>query len=86
MRTLLVSERERQGYTQQKLADAIGISRSHYADIERGRKDPSYKISVRIKRALGHPGDDIFFNQNDAKSGKEKRRKDIKREKGPNSG
>lgn len=86
MRTLLVSEREKQGYTQQKLADAIGISRSHYADIERGRKDPSYKISVRIKRALGHPGDDIFFNQNDAKSGEYKKKLKVNKKNNSNSG
>ena len=63
MRRYLIMERERQGFTQQQLASAVGISRSHYAQIEQGSKSPSYKISLRIKRILCHPGDDIFLSK-----------------------
>lgn len=80
MRTLLVSERERQGFTQQQIAEAIGISRSHYAMIECGYKDPSYKISVRIKRILCHLNDDIFFDKSVSKRDTNKiKKKNIKK-------
>ena len=73
MRRYLIMERERQGFTQQQLASAVGISRSHYAHIEQGSKSPSYKISLRIKRILCHPGDVIFFVENDPKKDERKR-------------
>ncbi len=75
MRKILREERERQGYTQQNIADIIGISRSNYTKIETGVNDPSYKIAVRIKRLLGHPSDDIFFNEIVTKSNIKKKTK-----------
>ena len=38
------------------------MSRSHYAQIESGDKNPSLKLSLKIKQALGYPYDDLFFN------------------------
>lgn len=45
------------------MSKAVNISRSHYSQIESGEKDPSLKVSLRIKRVLGYGGDDLFFNQ-----------------------
>jgi putative transcriptional regulator len=63
MRVKLVKLREGRGYTQQTFSEAVGISRSHYSQIETGEKEPSLKVSLKIKRVLDYPYDDIFFNQ-----------------------
>ena len=63
MRVKLCKLREKAGLTQQTLSEAIGISRSHYSQIETGEKDPSLKVSLKIKRVLKYQGDDLFFKQ-----------------------
>ena len=45
--------RERLGYTQEELRIAAGISRSHLANIEAGRKPLSNIHLAKIARALG---------------------------------
>lgn len=62
MRTKLQELRIARGYSQATFSKAIGISRSHLSQIETGEKDPSLKVSLRIKQKLGYFGDDIFFN------------------------
>ncbi len=62
MRVRLVRMREAQGYTQYTLAPALGISRSHYSQIESGEKNPSLKLALRIKSVLGYTNDDLFDN------------------------
>ena len=57
MRKKLQTLREGAGYTQQTFSE-----RSHYAQIESGDKNPSLKLSLKIKQALGYPYDDLFFN------------------------
>lgn len=63
MRTKLVNLRKGRGYTQATFSKAVGISRSHYAQIETGEKEPSLRVSLKIKKALDYSYDDIFFNQ-----------------------
>lgn len=60
MRTKLQKIRVENGYTQQEFSRVVGISRSHYGQIETGDKAPSLKIALRIKKALSYEGDDIF--------------------------
>lgn len=62
MRTKLVELRKALGYTQGSAAAVIGISRSHYSQIETGEKAPSFKIVMKIKQQFGYKGDDLFFN------------------------
>lgn len=50
------------GFTQQQLSAIARISRNHYTQIESGERNPSLEVSLRIKRALNYPYDDIFFN------------------------
>ena len=69
MRTKLVSVRKKAGFTQATFADAIGISRNHYAQIETGVKNPSLPVAVKIKAKLCYKGDDIFFNSISPKTG-----------------
>lgn len=62
LRKKLQQLREAKGYTQQTFSDKVRISRSHYSQIESGEKNPSLKLSIRIKQALDYPYDDLFFN------------------------
>lgn len=62
MRVKLKEMREAQGYTQRSFGEAVGVSRSHYSQVESGEKQPSLRLALRIKRALGYYGDDIFDN------------------------
>lgn len=62
VRTVMVKARKAAGYTQQSISDELHISRSHYSQIESGEKNPSLALSMRIKKVLGYPYDDLFFN------------------------
>lgn len=62
MRTILVNERKKAGYSQESFAVLLGISRSHYSQIETGDKAPSLALGIKIKQKLLHKSDDIFFN------------------------
>ena len=63
MRVKLVKLREGRGYTQATMSKEVGISRSHYSQIETGEKEPSLKVGLRIKQVLDYQNDDIFFNR-----------------------
>lgn len=62
VRAKLQRLREANGYTQQAFSAAVGVSRSHYSQIETGDKQPSLRLALKIKRALNYYGDDIFDN------------------------
>jgi putative transcriptional regulator len=62
MRVKLQQLREAHGYTQQTFSNAIGISRSHYSQVETGEKQPSLKLALKIKRMLNYYDDDVFDN------------------------
>lgn len=53
--------RLKKGYTQQELADLLKISLGHLSKIERGDRDPSLKLAVRIAKVLDCKLDDLFF-------------------------
>ena len=63
MRVKLRQLRKAAGLTQEALGKEVGISRTHYCQIEAGEKSPSLKVSLRLKRVLNYPYDDLFFNQ-----------------------
>jgi len=62
MREWLVELRNKSGYTQEGIAKKAGISRSYYAEIERGRI-PSGKAAYRISKVLGF-NMEKFFEEN----------------------
>ena len=62
MRAKLQQLRKSNGYTQQIFSAAVGTSRSHYAQIETGDKQPALRLALRIKRVLNYYGDDNFDN------------------------
>ncbi len=62
MRKKLVAARKAAGYAQIDIAREIGWSRSHYSQVEEGGKDPSLRMALAIKQAVGYYGDDLFEN------------------------
>jgi putative transcriptional regulator len=68
IRLNLINKRKELGKTQKELAESIGIARSFYTNIERGVKDPSLEIAVKIAKELKTTIDYIFFN-NDVPNG-----------------
>jgi transcriptional regulator with XRE-family HTH domain len=45
--------RERKGWTQQQLADALGKHKSLVSDLEQGRYSPNWTTVVALSQALG---------------------------------
>ena len=62
MRKALLNARIERNLTQEEVAQKAGISRSAYTNIERGVKNPSFDVAVRIKKAVGCQHDDIFLD------------------------
>ncbi len=54
--------RSQKGFTQQKLADAVGIERTALSNIENCKYSPSAKTMMAISDALKEPIGAIFFN------------------------
>ena len=52
--------RAERGWTQQQLAEAVGVSRQSINSIECDRYVPSLALALAFARAFGRPTDDIF--------------------------
>jgi putative transcriptional regulator len=52
--------RDARGWTQQRLADAVGVSRQSINSIERNRYVPSLELALRFAREFAVWTDDIF--------------------------
>ncbi|HKO02367.1 MAG TPA: helix-turn-helix transcriptional regulator [Thermoanaerobaculia bacterium] len=52
--------RTERGWTQQELADAVGVSRQSINSIERQRYEPSLSLALAFARVFGIPTDAIF--------------------------
>lgn len=48
------------GWTQQELADAVGVSRQSVNSIERQRYEPSLSLALTFARVFGFATDEIF--------------------------
>jgi len=53
--------RAKRGWTQQELADAVGVSRQSINSIERERYVPSLPLALEFARVFRCPTDDIFM-------------------------
>lgn len=45
--------RKEKGLTVRNLAKEIGVSWTHYSDIENGRKNPSLKLAINMSKYFG---------------------------------
>ena len=52
--------RTARGWTQQQLADAVGVSRQSINSIERQRYEPSLTLALTFARVFGYATDEIF--------------------------
>lgn len=52
--------RNNAGYSQEKLAEIVNISRTHLGHIEQGRKSPSIEVLDKIARALKVKSSDLM--------------------------
>jgi putative transcriptional regulator len=52
--------RGERGWTQQELAEAVGVSRQSINSIERNRYTPSLPLALRFARVFERPTEDIF--------------------------
>ena len=52
--------RSERGWTQQQLAEAVGVSRQSINSIERNRYVPSLQLALEFARVFGLATDEIF--------------------------
>jgi putative transcriptional regulator len=52
--------RDARGWTQQQLADAVGVSRQSINSIERNRYVPSLPLALLFARTFGCSTDEVF--------------------------
>ncbi|WP_353115177.1 helix-turn-helix transcriptional regulator [Microbacterium sp.] len=63
MQNVLAELRKECGWSQQHLADLLGVSRQTIISIERGRFDPSLPLAFRIARLFRKPLEEIFSDE-----------------------
>ncbi len=56
----LNERRQERGWSQQRLADELGVSRQTVISIERGRFDPSLPLAFRLAEVFQCRIDDLF--------------------------
>lgn len=57
------SARAAKDWSQQQLADAVGVSRQTINAIEKGEYNPTIRLCVAICRALGKTLDELFWDE-----------------------
>ncbi len=60
MKNRLKVERAERNWSQQDIAERLGVSRQTVNAIETGKYDPSLPLAFRISRLLGKPIEAIF--------------------------
>lgn len=68
VRNRVKSLRDARGWTQQQLADAVGVSRQSINSIERDRYIPSLPLALTFARVFTCSTDEIFALNNEAKN------------------
>lgn len=66
MQNSLPERRKEYGWSQQRLADELGVSRQTIISIERGRFDPSLPLAFRLADVFGCKIDDLFDPHGDS--------------------
>lgn len=70
MKNLVLESRTRLQWSQQKLADELGVSRQTVISIERGRFDPSLPLAFRLAAIFETSLEELFFpDDNNSSSG-----------------
>lgn len=62
MKNAMRDLRTERGWTQEQLAQAIGVSRQAVNALETEKHDPSLDLAYRIATVFGRPVEEIFTN------------------------
>ncbi len=68
MKSRLRVLRAERGWTQERLSDAIGVSRQAINALETERHDPSLDLAFRIAAAFEVPVEQVFPNPHDQRN------------------
>lgn len=60
MNNMIRELRREKSWSQQELADALGVSRQTVHALESGKYDPSLPLAFRIAKVFARPIEDIF--------------------------
>ncbi len=60
MENSLPEHRKLRGFSQQQLAEELGVSRQTVISLEKGRYDPSLPLAFRIAKLFGCSIEDLF--------------------------
>ncbi|MFJ6114948.1 helix-turn-helix transcriptional regulator [Agrococcus sediminis] len=60
MRNSLPERRQERGWSQQRLADELGVSRQTVISIEKGRFDPSLPVAFRLAAVFDCRIEELF--------------------------
>lgn len=63
MHNVIPELRRERGWSQQRLADELGVSRQTIISIERGRFDPSLPLAFRLARTFERAIEELFDDQ-----------------------
>ena len=61
LKNKLKEVRKAKGYSQQKLADEVGVSRNTISSIETGQFNPTAKLALILCIALDEKFEDLFY-------------------------
>lgn len=61
MKNLLKDFRKAKGWSQQDLAEQLGVSRQSVIAIEKEKYDPSLDLAFKISKVFGSPIETLFF-------------------------
>lgn len=61
MKNIIRGLRQERSWSQQELAEALGVSRQTVHALETGKYDPSLPLAFRISTVFGKQIEDIFF-------------------------
>lgn len=64
----LIKQRIKINFTQQEMANKLGVSHSYYSKLENGNKTPSYNFLVKVKKEFPELDMNIFLDNNNTKS------------------
>jgi putative transcriptional regulator len=56
----LYAERTKHNLTQKQVATAIGLTKQGYSHIERGYRNPSWKLQKRLEQFFGIPASELL--------------------------
>ena len=62
----LRERRNQREWTQEVLAQAVGVTRQTIIAIEQGKHEPSVRLALEIARALGEPIEALFWLEEEA--------------------